>query len=257
MRNFHLNGGGGGGRHWIFILFVCAVLRLVTQLCPTLCKPMDCSPPGSSVHGNSPGKNTGVGFHALLQGIFPTQGSNSSLSHCRWILCHLNHQGCSRILKWGAYPFSRGTSWPRNRTRVSCIAGGFFTKCVIREALIFVYFSTKMAVKGFSLKAKTHKRLTEWKCDSECDCILNIYLYLYNHTVEVRSRWKGNRSRISKTPSTEQGKTISEQSALRIPERLRNWRIQGSVETGVQVGSENRNTDWKWDKEKILKTSAK
>ena len=42
--------------------------------------PMDCSPPGSSVHGGSPGKNTGVGCHALLQGIFPTQGSNSSLT---------------------------------------------------------------------------------------------------------------------------------------------------------------------------------
>ena len=46
------------------------------QLCLTLCDPMDCSPQGSSVHGDSPGKNTGVGCHALLQGIFPTQGLN-------------------------------------------------------------------------------------------------------------------------------------------------------------------------------------
>ena len=46
----------------------------VTQSCLTLCDPMDCSPPGSSVHGDSLGKNTGVGCHALLQGIFPTQG---------------------------------------------------------------------------------------------------------------------------------------------------------------------------------------
>ena len=52
----------------------CPILCLVTQSCPTLCNSMDCSPPGSSVHGNSPGKNTGVGCHALLQGIFPTQG---------------------------------------------------------------------------------------------------------------------------------------------------------------------------------------
>ena len=43
------------------------------QSCPTLCYPMDCSPPGSSVHGDSPGRNTGVGCHALLQGIFSTQ----------------------------------------------------------------------------------------------------------------------------------------------------------------------------------------
>ena len=41
-------------------------LCLVVQLCPTLCDPMDCSPPGSSVHGDSPGKNTGVGCHAFL-----------------------------------------------------------------------------------------------------------------------------------------------------------------------------------------------
>ena len=47
----------------------------------TLCDPMGCSPPGSSVHGDSPGKNTGVGCHALLQGIFPTQGSNPCLLH--------------------------------------------------------------------------------------------------------------------------------------------------------------------------------
>ena len=51
------------------------VLCLVTQSCPTLCDPLDCSPPGSSVHGDPPGKNTGVGFHALFQGIFPTQVS--------------------------------------------------------------------------------------------------------------------------------------------------------------------------------------
>jgi len=43
--------------------------------------------------GDSPGKNTGVGCHALLQGIFPTQGSNPALPHCRQILHHLSHQG--------------------------------------------------------------------------------------------------------------------------------------------------------------------
>ena len=51
------------------------------QLCTTLCDPVDCSPPGSSVHGDSPGNNTGVGCYALLQGIFPTQGSNLHLLH--------------------------------------------------------------------------------------------------------------------------------------------------------------------------------
>ena len=51
---------------------------------------MDCTPPGSSVHGDSPGKNTGVGCHALLQGIFPTHGLNPDLLHCRHILYHLS-----------------------------------------------------------------------------------------------------------------------------------------------------------------------
>ena len=102
---------------------VCAMLCLVSQSCPTLCNPMDCSPPGSSVHGDSPGKNTGVRCHALLQGIFPTQGSNPSLPHCGQILYHLSHQGSPRILEWVAYPFSRGSSQPRNRTGVSCIVG--------------------------------------------------------------------------------------------------------------------------------------
>ena len=64
-----------------------------TQSCPTLWDPMDCSPPGFSVHGDSPGNNTGVGCCVLLQGIFPTQGSNPGLPHCRWILYHLSHQG--------------------------------------------------------------------------------------------------------------------------------------------------------------------
>ena len=106
---------------------LCCMLCLVSQSCPTLCDPMDCSPPGSSVHGDSPGKNTGVGCHALLQGIIPTQGSNPGLWHCRQILYHLSHQGSPRILEWVAYPFCRGSSQTRNRTRVSCITGGFFT----------------------------------------------------------------------------------------------------------------------------------
>ena len=69
------------------------VLCLVAQSCPTLCNPMDCSLPCSSVHGDTPGKNTGVGCHALLRGIFPTQGLNQGLLHCRRILYQLSYQG--------------------------------------------------------------------------------------------------------------------------------------------------------------------
>ena len=76
---------------------------------------------------NSPGQNTGVGSLSLLQGIFPTQGLNPGLLHCRQILYQLSHKGSPRMLVWGAYSFSIRSSRPRNQTRVSCIAGGFLT----------------------------------------------------------------------------------------------------------------------------------
>ena len=85
---------------------------------------------------NSPGQNTGVGCLSLFQGIFPTQGSNPGLPHCKWILYQLSHQGSPRIMEWVAYPFSRGSSRPRNQTRESCIAGGFFTSWATREAQV-------------------------------------------------------------------------------------------------------------------------
>ena len=78
------------------------------QSSSTLWDPTDCSPPGSSVHGDSPGHSTGVGCHALLQGIFLTQGLNRGLPYCRRILYHLSHQGSPRILDWVAYPFLQG-----------------------------------------------------------------------------------------------------------------------------------------------------
>ena len=89
---------------------------------------MDCSP------WNSPGQNTGVGSPSLLQRIFPTQGSNPGLLSCRQVLYQLSHKGTPRILERVAYPFSSRASRPRNRTRVSCIAGGFFTNWAVRAA---------------------------------------------------------------------------------------------------------------------------
>ena len=80
---------------WAFRL---SPVCLVTQLCLVLCDRMDYSPPGSSVLGNSPGKNTGVGFHALLQGIVSTQGLKPGLLHCRWIVFHLSHQGSKYLI---------------------------------------------------------------------------------------------------------------------------------------------------------------
>ena len=151
---------------------------------------------------NSPGQNTGVGSLSLLQGIFPTQGSNPGLPHRRQILYHPSHQGSwlkgwmwkvkvtqlcptlcnsmdytihgilqARKLGWVAFPLSRwssqsrnqtqvstmqadslpaeplekpkntgvffssGSSWPRNWTRVSCIAGGFFYQLSYQRSL--------------------------------------------------------------------------------------------------------------------------
>ena len=57
---------------------------------------------------NSPGQNTGVGSFSLLQEIFPTQGSNPGLPHCRQVLSQLSHQGSPRILEWEPIPSSGG-----------------------------------------------------------------------------------------------------------------------------------------------------
>ena len=85
--------------------------------------------PGNSLCQNTGvgSQNTGVGSDSFLQGIFPTQRLNPGLPHCRWILYQMSHKGSLRILEWVAYPFSRGSSWPKNKTGVSCIAGRFFT----------------------------------------------------------------------------------------------------------------------------------
>ena len=95
-------------------LNICVVLCLVAQLCLTLCDPMGCRLSGPSIHRDSSGKNTGVGCHALLQGIFPVDGSNSGLLHCRQTLCGLSHQERPRILEWVVYPFCMGSTWPRS-----------------------------------------------------------------------------------------------------------------------------------------------
>ena len=87
----------GSGLEWIVHMWfpVGLVKVKVAQSCPTLCDPLY-SP------WNSPGWNTGVGSFSLLQGIFPTQGSNPGLLRCRRILYQLSHQGSPRILEWVA-----------------------------------------------------------------------------------------------------------------------------------------------------------
>ena len=87
---------------------------------------------------NSPRQNSGVGSCSHLQRIFPTQGLNPDLQPRSPTLqvdsLPAEPRGSPTILEWVAYPFSSGSSQPRNQTRVSCIAGGFFTNWATREA---------------------------------------------------------------------------------------------------------------------------
>ena len=69
----------------------------------------------------------GVGSLSLFQGIFPTQGANPGLLHCRRVLYQLSHKGIPRVLEWVACPFSSGSSQPRNPAGVSRITDRFST----------------------------------------------------------------------------------------------------------------------------------
>ena len=95
-------------------MFILKVKVLVGQSCLTLCKPMDCSPPGSS-------------FHGILQ---------------------------ARTLGWVDIPFSRGSSWSRNWTQVSCIADRFFTIWTTREAFLKILFLFYFTPKTFCIGVK-------------------------------------------------------------------------------------------------------
>ena len=108
----------------IIIFFL--ILFLVSQSCPTLHNPTDCSPSGSSVHGDSRGKNTGVsGLPWSPPGDLPNPEIEPRSPMLQ--VDSLESQPPGKPMNAGeAYPFSRGPFWPRNQTRVSCTAGGFF-----------------------------------------------------------------------------------------------------------------------------------
>ena len=138
-------------------IYVCVYVSVVSD---SLQPPMLYSP------WNSPGQNTGVGGLSLLQGTSPTHGSNPGLPHCRQILHQLSHQGSPRILEWGAYPFSSRSSWPKNQTRVSFIAGGFFTNWASREAPRHMYIYI-------------HMSMYVWACVYVCIYICIVYLCIH------------------------------------------------------------------------------
>ena len=133
--------------------------------------------PGLYSLWNSPGQNTGVGSLFFLQGIFPTQGSNPGHSLCRWILYLLRLKGITRILEWIAYPFSSGSSWSRNQTRVSCTAGGFLTNWDIRQwpRHCFILFKKKSYWSMVDSQCCVSLRYTaKWTSSSP-----HIYIHIY------------------------------------------------------------------------------
>ena len=102
------------------------------------------SPPGSSVRGIPQARILEWVAMPSSRGIFLTQGSNPGLPHWRQILYSLSHGGSPRILKGVPYPFSRGSSRPRNWTGVSCIIGRFFTSWATRKADLNWWTSNKV-----------------------------------------------------------------------------------------------------------------
>ena len=101
----------------------------VSQSCPTLCDPKDYSP------WNSPVQNTGVGSLSLSEGIFPTQGSNPGLLHCRWILYQLSHQG-SPLVRMAI--IRKSTCW-RFSTYTTCWRG-----YGIKETILHCWWECKL-----------------------------------------------------------------------------------------------------------------
>ena len=108
-------------------------LQVISESCSVVSDSL--RPHGLYSLWNFPGQNMEVGSLSLPQGIFPTQGSNPGLPHYRQILYQLSHRRSPRILEWVTYSYSNGSSRTSSWTRVSCIAGGFFTNWAIREAL--------------------------------------------------------------------------------------------------------------------------
>ena len=115
---------------------MCAMLCLIAQSCLTLCDPLDCSLPGSSVHGDSPGKNTGVGCMPSSRGSSEPSDKTQASHIAGGFFTNWAMREAQEYWSGVACHFSRGSSRLRNWTGVSCIAGGFFTSWATRGAKI-------------------------------------------------------------------------------------------------------------------------
>ena len=144
---------------------------------------------------NSPGQNTRVGSLSILQGIFLTQGLKPGLPHCRQTLYQLCHKGSPRILEWVTYLFPSGSSRPRNRTRVSCIAGGFFTSWASREACVC------MCVYTYQFSSVVQLCLTLF---NSMDCSMPGFPVHHQHPepVQTHAHWVSNANQPSHTLSS-------------------------------------------------------
>ena len=185
----------------------------VIQSCTTLCSPVD-----YTIHGILQART--VGSLSLLQGIFPTQGLNPGLPHCRQILYQLSHKGSPRIPEWVAYPFSSGSFWPRNWTGVSCITGRFLTNWAIREAFvytqiyshiysenkenIFYWIAHEIIIKT-GLKPKTKSPESKNRTEN----------FLWSQWKKARN-WKSNQN-------TQNLSTQKEKKTLKFPLSQRKW----------------------------------
>ena len=130
------------------------VNRKVAQSCPNLCDPIDCSLPGSSLLGILQARILEWVAVPFSKWSSQSRDGTQVLPHCRWILYHLRSR---RILEWAAKPFSSGSSQPMNWTRVSCLAGEFFTNWATKEALI-VCEHTSVLKKQY-LPIRSNKKL--------------------------------------------------------------------------------------------------
>ena len=122
--------------NFLFVIFsflpVLFFLCLVAQSCPTLCDLVDYSPSGSSVHGDSPGKKTGEGCHALLQGIFPTQEWNPGPPALQADSLPTEPPGKPKNIGMDSLSLLQGVFLTQYLNGVSCIAGSTdFNPCLL------------------------------------------------------------------------------------------------------------------------------
>ena len=132
-------------------------MKCCVLLHPTLCDFMDCNQPGSYVHGDFPGKNTGVGSLSFLQGIFPTQELNCGLLHCRQIPYQLGYQESpqNEIKNTLMVRHVRNNLWVAKKDHRSDLVMEVF--CFLTESVLiyFLWYCTIIWKKYITIKGNS------------------------------------------------------------------------------------------------------